>query len=109
MDNEDVGKPVSDYFGVSDGPTVTLFPLNCFISFSCSIYKVVILFSCSLQVLAYTGNDDAKKFVLDGKVTLDNIKVDILSLSHSLPLPLPLCHFIQLFVAWKSTGFCICY
>ncbi|KAF3455003.1 hypothetical protein FNV43_RR05451 [Rhamnella rubrinervis] len=46
MDNEDVGKPVSDYFGVSDGPTV----------------------------LAYTGNDDAKKFVLDGKVTLDNIK-----------------------------------
>jgi protein disulfide-isomerase A1 len=46
MDHEDVGKPVSDYFGVSDGPTV----------------------------LAYTGNDDAKKFVLDGKVTLDNIK-----------------------------------
>lgn len=25
MDNEDVGKPVSDYFGVSDGPTVIFF------------------------------------------------------------------------------------
>ncbi|KAL5709797.1 protein disulfide-isomerase [Ranunculus cassubicifolius] len=46
MDNEDVGKPVSDYFGVSDGP----------------------------KVLAYTGNDDAKKFVLDGEVTFDNVK-----------------------------------
>ncbi|OVA10144.1 Thioredoxin [Macleaya cordata] len=47
MDNEDVGKPVSDYFGISgDGP----------------------------QVLAYTGNDDARKFVLDGEVTLDSVK-----------------------------------
>ncbi|KAF4356424.1 hypothetical protein F8388_013289 [Cannabis sativa] len=46
-DNEDVGKPVSDYFGVSgDAPTV----------------------------LAYTGNDDAKKFVFDKEVTLENIK-----------------------------------
>lgn len=46
MDNEDVGKPVSEYFGVDDGP----------------------------KVLAYTGNDDAKKFVLEGQVTLDRIK-----------------------------------
>ncbi|XP_015874407.3 protein disulfide isomerase-like 1-4 [Ziziphus jujuba] len=46
MDNEDVGKPVSEYFGVSDAPTV----------------------------LAYTGNDDARKFVHDGEVTLENIK-----------------------------------
>lgn len=46
MDNEDVGKPVSEYFGVTDGP----------------------------KVLAYTGNDDAKKFVLDGQVVLDNVK-----------------------------------
>ncbi|KAF9595803.1 hypothetical protein IFM89_004741 [Coptis chinensis] len=46
MDNEDVGKPVSEYFGVSDSP----------------------------KVLAYTGNDDAKKFVLDGEVTLDSVK-----------------------------------
>ncbi|KAJ8468060.1 hypothetical protein OPV22_030612 [Ensete ventricosum] len=47
MDNEDVGKPVSDYFGVTgDGP----------------------------QILAYTGNEDAKKFFLDGEVTLDNVK-----------------------------------
>ncbi|PON76813.1 Protein disulfide isomerase [Parasponia andersonii] len=46
-DNEDVGKPVSEYFGVSgDAPTV----------------------------LAYTGNDDAKKFVLDKEVTLDSVK-----------------------------------
>ncbi|KAF8039820.1 hypothetical protein BT93_B2129 [Corymbia citriodora subsp. variegata] len=47
MDNEDVGKPVSDYFGVSgSGP----------------------------KVLGYTGNDDSRKFVLEGEVTLDNIK-----------------------------------
>ncbi|XP_043701714.1 protein disulfide isomerase-like 1-4 [Telopea speciosissima] len=47
MDNEDVGKPVSEFFGVTgDGP----------------------------HVLAYTGNDDAKKYVFDGEVTLDRIK-----------------------------------
>ncbi|XP_068652669.1 protein disulfide isomerase-like 1-4 isoform X1 [Aristolochia californica] len=47
MDNEDVGKPVSDYFGVTGtGPTV----------------------------LGYTGNDDAKKHKLDGDVTLENVK-----------------------------------
>ncbi|KAL5565666.1 hypothetical protein UlMin_028830 [Ulmus minor] len=46
-DNEDVGKPVSDYFGVSgDAPVV----------------------------LAYTGNDDGKKFVFNGEVTVENIK-----------------------------------
>ncbi|KAK9168841.1 hypothetical protein Syun_000981 [Stephania yunnanensis] len=47
MDNEDFGRPVSDYFGVSGDHT---------------------------RVLAYTGNDDAKKFVLDGELVLDNIK-----------------------------------
>ncbi|URD80474.1 Thioredoxin [Musa troglodytarum] len=47
MDNDDVGKPVSDYFGVTgDDP----------------------------QVLAYTGNEDAKKFILEGEVTLDDVK-----------------------------------
>ncbi|KAI4385497.1 hypothetical protein MLD38_003516 [Melastoma candidum] len=47
MDNEDVGKPVSEYFGVSgSGP----------------------------KVLGYTGNEDGKKFVLDGEVTNDNLK-----------------------------------
>ncbi|XP_057729685.1 protein disulfide isomerase-like 1-4 [Arachis stenosperma] len=47
VDNEDVGKPVSDYFGISgDGP----------------------------NVLAYTGNDDGRKFVLDGEMTIDKIK-----------------------------------
>lgn len=47
MDNEDIGQPVSDYFGVSgDGPSV----------------------------LAYTGNDDPKKFMLDGEVTAESIK-----------------------------------
>ncbi|KAG5238079.1 protein disulfide isomerase [Salix suchowensis] len=49
MDNEDVGKPVSEYFGIS---------------------------GTAPKVLAYTGNDDAKKFVLDGDVTLDKIKND---------------------------------
>ncbi|XP_038895600.1 protein disulfide isomerase-like 1-4 [Benincasa hispida] len=47
IDNEDVGKPVSEYFGISgNGP----------------------------QVLGYTGNEDSKKFVLDKEVTLENIK-----------------------------------
>ncbi|XVF20228.1 hypothetical protein REPUB_Repub11eG0179700 [Reevesia pubescens] len=47
VDNEDFGRPVADYFGVSgDGP----------------------------KILAYTGNDDARKFVFDGDVTLDKLK-----------------------------------
>ncbi|KAK3005135.1 hypothetical protein RJ639_015672 [Escallonia herrerae] len=47
MDNEDVGVPVSEYFGVSgDAP----------------------------RVLAYTGNEDARKFMLDGGLTLSSIK-----------------------------------
>ncbi|XP_034687822.1 protein disulfide isomerase-like 1-4 [Vitis riparia] len=47
MDNEEIGRPVSDYFGVTgDAP----------------------------KVLAYTGNDDARKFILDGEVTLDKVK-----------------------------------
>ncbi|KAI3459002.1 hypothetical protein Pfo_015665 [Paulownia fortunei] len=47
LDNEDVGKPVSDYFGVSgEAPSV----------------------------LAYTGNDDSRKFLLDGELTINSIK-----------------------------------
>ncbi|CAL0321931.1 unnamed protein product [Lupinus luteus] len=47
-DNEEVGKPVSEYFGIGgDAP----------------------------KVLAYTGNEDGQKFVLNGEVTFDNIKV----------------------------------
>ncbi|KAI0493447.1 hypothetical protein KFK09_023563 [Dendrobium nobile] len=47
MDNEDVGKPVSDYFGVTgDGP----------------------------KLLAYSGNEDGRKYILDGEVTHENIK-----------------------------------
>ncbi|EOY34349.1 PDI-like 1-3 isoform 4 [Theobroma cacao] len=47
VDNEDFGTPVADYFGVSgDGP----------------------------KILGYTGNDDGRKFVLDGDVTFDKIK-----------------------------------
>ncbi|CAL5363489.1 unnamed protein product [Camellia sinensis] len=46
MDNEDFGRPVSEYFGVSgDAP----------------------------RVIAYTGNDDARKFVLDSDLTLSSI------------------------------------
>ncbi|CAK8536248.1 unnamed protein product [Lathyrus sativus] len=47
-DNEDVGKPVSEYFGIS---------------------------GTAPKVLGYTGNDDGKKFVFDGEVTVDKIKV----------------------------------
>ncbi|KAL5082360.1 hypothetical protein RYX36_010781 [Vicia faba] len=46
-DNEDAGKPVSEYFGIS---------------------------GTAPKVLAYTGNDDGKKFVFDGEVTVDKIK-----------------------------------
>ncbi|KAK6136217.1 hypothetical protein DH2020_030049 [Rehmannia glutinosa] len=49
LDNEDVGKQVSEYFGVNgEAPSV----------------------------LAYTGNDDARKFLLDGELTIDSIKND---------------------------------
>ncbi|XP_075496228.1 protein disulfide isomerase-like 1-4 [Primulina tabacum] len=47
LDNEDVGKEVSEYFGVSGA-----FP----------------------RVIAYTGNDDARKFLLDGELTISSIK-----------------------------------
>ncbi|KAL6552868.1 hypothetical protein OROHE_008232 [Orobanche hederae] len=47
LDNEDVGKEVSEHFGVSEEVP---------------------------NVLAYTGNDDARKFLLDGELTINNIK-----------------------------------
>ncbi|GJN13244.1 hypothetical protein PR202_ga31595 [Eleusine coracana subsp. coracana] len=46
-DNEEVGEPVANYFGIAGQETT---------------------------VLAYTGNEDAKKFFLDGEVSLDAIK-----------------------------------
>lgn len=48
MDNEDVGRPVADYFGVTgDSP----------------------------KVIGFSGSEDAKKYVLAGEVTLDKLKV----------------------------------
>ncbi|KAG8380464.1 hypothetical protein BUALT_Bualt06G0018100 [Buddleja alternifolia] len=47
LDNEDVGKQVSEYFGVSGEAT---------------------------SVLAYTGNEDDRKFLLDGELTISSIK-----------------------------------
>lgn len=32
-----------------------------------------------MQVVAYTGNDDSRKFVLDGDLTLQSIKVSVCS------------------------------
>ncbi|GAA0169647.1 chaperone [Lithospermum erythrorhizon] len=47
LDNEEVGQQVSEYFGVrSDAPSV----------------------------LAYTGNEDSRKFLMDGEISLTNIK-----------------------------------
>ncbi|CAO2812962.1 unnamed protein product [Amaranthus hypochondriacus] len=47
LDNEDTGKPVADYFGVTgDAP----------------------------QVIAYSGNEDGKKFFLDREITLEKVK-----------------------------------
>ncbi|KAF5178921.1 disulfide isomerase-like 1-4 [Thalictrum thalictroides] len=61
MDNEDVGKPVSEYFGVSDGP----------------------------KILGYTGNEDARKFFHDGEVTLDTIKLLLFATSKDSEKVLP--------------------
>ncbi|PWA98374.1 PDI-like 1-3 [Artemisia annua] len=47
MDNEDVGKPVADYFGITGD---------------------------AAQIIGYTGNDDGKKFVFDKDLTLENLK-----------------------------------
>ncbi|KAH9617278.1 hypothetical protein KSS87_004503 [Heliosperma pusillum] len=47
LDNEDTGKPVADYFGVTgDSP----------------------------RVIAYAGNEDSRKFVLDGELTSEKVK-----------------------------------
>ncbi|CAK9143239.1 unnamed protein product [Ilex paraguariensis] len=48
MDNEDVGRPVSDFFGVTGDAS---------------------------KIIGYTGSDDGKKYILDGELTLDKIKV----------------------------------
>ncbi|XP_044978912.1 protein disulfide isomerase-like 1-4 [Hordeum vulgare subsp. vulgare] len=47
-DNEEVGEPVANYFGITGQETT---------------------------VLAYTRNEDAKKFFFNGEISLDNIKV----------------------------------
>uniref|UniRef100_A0A0D9VB03 protein disulfide-isomerase n=1 Tax=Leersia perrieri TaxID=77586 RepID=A0A0D9VB03_9ORYZ len=47
-DNEEVGGPVANYFGITGQETT---------------------------VLAYTGNEDARKFFLDGEMSVENIKV----------------------------------
>uniref|UniRef100_A0A453MNV4 protein disulfide-isomerase n=1 Tax=Aegilops tauschii subsp. strangulata TaxID=200361 RepID=A0A453MNV4_AEGTS len=46
-DNEEVGEPVANYFGITGNETT---------------------------VLAYTGNEDAKKFFFSGEISLDTIK-----------------------------------
>ncbi|KAL4284293.1 hypothetical protein GQ457_16G011360 [Hibiscus cannabinus] len=47
VDNEDYGRPVADYFGVTgDGP----------------------------KILAFTGNEDSRKFFFDGDLTVGKIK-----------------------------------
>jgi protein disulfide-isomerase A1 len=47
-DNEEVGEPVANYFGITGQETT---------------------------VLAYTGNEDARNFFLDGEISVENIKV----------------------------------
>ncbi|XP_010554555.1 PREDICTED: protein disulfide isomerase-like 1-3 [Tarenaya hassleriana] len=47
MDNEDYGQAVSDFFGVT---------------------------GTAPRVMVYTGNEDTRKFLLDGELTLENIK-----------------------------------
>ncbi|WVZ78308.1 hypothetical protein U9M48_026044 [Paspalum notatum var. saurae] len=52
-DNEEVGEPVANYFGITGQETTS---------------------DSVPQVLAYTGNEDARKFFLDGEVSLEAIK-----------------------------------
>ncbi|XP_027086262.1 protein disulfide isomerase-like 1-4 [Coffea eugenioides] len=47
MDNEDTGRPVADYFGIEGNAS---------------------------KVLGFLGNDDAKKYIFDGEITLEKIK-----------------------------------
>ncbi|RAL46085.1 hypothetical protein DM860_006239 [Cuscuta australis] len=47
MDDKDVGEPVAEYFGVGGD---------------------------AAKVLGYSGNDDAKKYIFDQEITLENIK-----------------------------------
>ncbi|KAH6814049.1 PDI-like 1-4 [Perilla frutescens var. frutescens] len=47
IDNEEVGKPVADYFGITGD---------------------------AVKVLGYVANEETKKYVLDGEVTLEKIK-----------------------------------
>jgi protein disulfide-isomerase A1 len=78
-DNEEVGEPVANYFGIT-GQETTVMPLTFVILFfgtliyltetECSNFTLI-----TLQVLAYTGNEDAKKFFFSGEMSLDNIKV----------------------------------
>lgn len=89
IDNEEEGKPVADYFGITgDAPKVSflsfLIKLLLFqyalpvrnsdtVSEHTIIHQVVELF---LQVLGYTADDNTKKYILDKEVALENIKVE---------------------------------
>lgn len=53
MDNEDYGEAVSGFFGVT---------------------------GTAPKVLVYTGNEDTRKFILDGELTVNNIKVSSTSI-----------------------------
>ncbi|KAE8766883.1 Protein disulfide isomerase-like 1-4 [Hordeum vulgare] len=59
-DNEEVGERVANYFGITRQETT---------------------------VLAYTGNEDAKKFFFSGEISLDNIKAVVKATSDRVLLP----------------------
>lgn len=94
-----MGRPVADYFGVTgDSPKVKhFFSLR---HFSCTpilfhtngnLILAVLTFwfvMFSFQVIGYSGNDDSKKYILDGEVTPDNIKVTLVQSVWFLSLPL---------------------
>jgi protein disulfide-isomerase A1 len=78
-DNEEVGEPVANYFGIAGQETTVMSRADFLV---CDIIVFFFARNCRansdsmvLQVLAYTGNEDAKKFFLDGEVSLDTIKV----------------------------------
>lgn len=84
--NEEVGKPVADYFGITgDAPKVTyflyllfwisLFLYACLTCWGTSILQIVMTFF--LQILGYVASEETKKYVFDGEVILEKIKVEI--------------------------------
>lgn len=68
------------------------------------VSNALVLKHLFVQVIAYTGNEDAKKFVFDGEVALDKLKVKTLSLSLDPILYVSMLLSCIFLCAWKRHG-----